>query len=276
MPEGPECKIMSEKMDAFFGGKSIDGIDFISGRYSDGSKPNGYDRFISSAPLTVRSISCKGKFIYFLLREEGSSLASWSIWSTLGTSGWWSKDMRNVSRMAVSLSSGERAYFNDNKNFGTIKFEKGLCSLKSKLSAIGHDILSCPPTANEFFNMLKNQNPDKNICKFLLDQKYVSGIGNYIKSESLYFSRISPHRTCDSLSLFEAVSLRTALVRISRDSYDNGGASIKNHLNFDSSAGSYHNKLSVYSKVLDPFGRKIRKEKTPDKRITYWVEGVQR
>ena len=33
-----------------------------------------------------------------------------------------------------------------------------------------------------------------------MDQKIISGVGNYVKSGSLYESAIGPHRTIDSLS----------------------------------------------------------------------------
>ena len=47
-----------------------------------------------------------------------------------------------------------------------------------------------------------------------MDQKHVSGVGNYIKSESLYISKISPHRKLKDTNEDELKSLFNAIKKL--------------------------------------------------------------
>jgi endonuclease-8 len=276
MPEGPECKIISEQLNGYLCGKKILDISVLTGRYSDSTPIVGLDSFLKDGPLKVRSVSCKGKFIYVLLNGSDSRLKGWSMWNTLGTAGWWTPLESKHSRVRFSLDQASSLYFNDTNNFGTIKLEGCISKLRDKLRSIGPDMLSSPASSSDFYSLINSQNQNKNICKFLLNQKLISGVGNYIKSESLYMSRISPHRKCGSISLFEAVSLRMAIVKVIKDSYTSGGIFKGSDRTISPVIGSYSNNLCVYSKQKDPFGRDVMVEKTDDNRNTYWVPSIQR
>ena len=52
------------------------------------------------------------------------------------------------------------------------------------------------------FNFLqKTIKPHQKICKILLNQKLFPGVGNYIKSETLYLTNIHPEQTWNLITI---------------------------------------------------------------------------
>ena len=76
-----------------------------------------------------------GKFIYWMLKDE------YSIWSTLGMTGQWSSESTKHTRVKFVLNNGS-VYFNDQRNFGTLKFVRGKYQLLEKLKSLGPDMLA--------------------------------------------------------------------------------------------------------------------------------------
>ena len=72
---------------------------------------------------------------------------------------------------------------------------------KTELDKLGIDILTENFTFKHFMQLTENKK--QNICSFLLDQKKFAGLGNYIKNEVLYLSKISPFRKVNNLSKLE-------------------------------------------------------------------------
>ena len=64
--------------------------------------------------------------------------------------------------------------------------------------------------------------------------------------------------------------------QVLRDSYKNGGATIKNYKSFGGSSGSYSRRFAVYNQSKDPNGLKVIRQKTDDGRTTHWVPEIQK
>ena len=118
--------------------------------------------------------------------------------------------------------------------------------------------------------------PRWTLSKILMDQTVVSGIGNYLKSEILYASRLNPHRQIENLSHEELETLYQESRRIITESYQSQGMSKRNYIDYEGKKGSFEFKLKVYGKKKDPKGNDIIREKTKDGRSTYWVPKLQR
>ena len=187
--------------------------------------------------------------------------------------GKWSYDVNNHSRVKFSLNDGD-VYFSDVRNFGTLKFEKSAEKLKKKLFALGPDMLSEKISDEEFIQRIRKRK-NKLICQALMDQKVISGVGNYLKAECLYYAKISPYEKCNTLTDDQLIILHTTIRQIINLSYQSGGATIKNYANLDGKIGKYSRRFAVYNQKSDPEGRVVVKEKTPDGRTTHWVPEVQ-
>ncbi len=269
MPEGPEVRRTVDALAATFLNKEVSRLDFLSGRYKK-KDFRGYLDFCEEVPRLVTAVSCKGKFIYFLF-ADGSSL-----WNTLGMSGYWSHKKGRHARAVMTLKTGESMFYNDMRNFGTFRFSNDQEELEKKLSTLGPDLLSEEVNVENFISrFLSGKRKTKPIAQNLMDQSVVSGIGNYLKAEILYATRMSPHRLCENISEREYVSLLNASRDIMRLSYESGGATIRNYRGANGENGVYTRRFAVYNQGSDPLGNEVVKEKTADKRTTHWVPKLQ-
>jgi formamidopyrimidine-DNA glycosylase len=64
-----------------------------------------------------------------------------------------------------------------------------------------------------------------------MDQKYFPGVGNYIKSESLYSSKIHPEEKWGNLHEDMRINLIKNIQRVMNNSYKSGGAELKDFKN---------------------------------------------
>ena len=103
-----------------------------------------------------------------------------------------------------------------------------------------------------------------------MDQSVISGVGNYIKSDSLWLAKISPHRKVSSLADDELTRLNRAIRSIMVTSFESGGATIKTYKNFNGENGEYGSRFLAYNRAIDEDGNEIVKEKTKDGRTTHW------
>merc|ERR1712070_1063839 len=94
-----------------------------------------------------------------------------------------------------------------------------------------------------------------NICKFLMNQKKVSGVGNYILSEALYKSRTDPFVTLGELSDDRKARLLEKIKQTARASLAAQGHTREKGGTFRSvtdEPGSFQ--MEVYSQKKCPLG----------------------
>ena len=167
--------------------------------------------------------------------------------------------------------------YNDPRRFGFFKiFEKK--SLSDFFNNVGPE-----PLNNKFnINYISNYfiNKKKNIKSFLLDQKFVSGIGNIYASEILFCCKISPLKKAKSLTKLDIKKIRYFSKLILNQAIKKGGSSIRDFKNVEGRNGSYQNEFKVYQREnlnclnKDCFG-KIKK-KVISKRSTFFCNRCQK
>ena len=108
-----------------------------------------------------------------------------------------------------------------------------------------------------------------------MNQKVFSGIGNYIKAESLWLSEIDPRKNVSEISDKKLKILCKAVKNTLRESYNTGGATFKTHKNFSGRAGDYSSRFLCYGRKIDAEGNEVHKIKTPDGRTTHWAPNRQ-
>lgn len=268
-PEGAEVKIIAEGIAHALTGKIIIGVEILSGRYSkEGKQPDGWQELQEALPLKVIGAGCHGKFIFALLEDERY------LWSTLGMTGSWNPFETKHARIKITTQDGTYLWYNDMRNFGTLKFVIGKREMLKKLKTLGPDMLSQDVTTAEFKAALMKKNKHT-ISQTLMNQKLICGVGNYVKAEALYKAKISPHRITSSLTDDEFAKLNDACKKILNDSYELGGSSIRSYKTFDGKSGGYGAHFCVYGQEKCPLGHVVLREETKDKRTTHWVREVQ-
>lgn len=260
MPEGPEVKLFVDKLNSIYKNKTIKLVEVNTGRYIK----NPIKNLNILKNLTINSFNCKGKFIWIDLGEV-------IVFNTLGMTGSWNNRQTKHTRISFKFTEGDNLYFNDIRNFGTFKI-KTRQDLEKKLKTIGPDMLSNPP--KDFVTIIRKYR-NKNICEVLMNQKIISGVGNYIKAEALWYAKINPHSVIKNIPDLNIEILGKAIEFVINKSYKSQGASIKDYYTFEGESGNATNEFVVYSKSLDPYQKLVIKEKTPDKRTTHWVKERQ-
>lgn len=282
MPEGPELALSRDYLKKILENKFIvDLAPLTSGRYNL-KFPEGYAELLKNIEkhkkVYVKSINVKGKFMWWELFFSASK-ETWYCYVTYGMSGQWSKKQSKHSSFQISFESFnsniEKLYFNDVRRFGTIKFVKKYDEFIKKINSLGPDMLNNPPDEKEFRKILRKKN-NKTLPEVLMCQKIISGVGNYIKAESLYLSKLAPHRTISSLTDSQIDNLRNNIINVMKTSYANNGATIYTYKNVDDSLGNAKSRFLIYGNKTDPFGNNVIRETTKDNRTTHWVPEIQK
>lgn len=264
MPEGPEVKKIGEALAKVVSGKTLIAAEIISGRFIK-KQPSGWTDLTPAFPLRIVGAGVHGKFCYWLCDNEIF------IYSTFGMTGNWSQVESKHKRIKFTFSDGSKVFYNDQRNFGTIKIVLGKHNLIKKLKGLGPDILSEDISDQDFIQQIRKK-PTWGITKVVMDQSIIAGIGNYIKADSLWLARINPHKTVSELSDGELALLNRSIKSVIRESY-NSGSTIAAYPGYTKPATR---RFLVYGQDLDPDGKPVIKEETADGRSTYYVEEVQK
>jgi len=261
IPEGPEVRRYAVDLAKRVSGRTLLEVSIKSGRYLK-KTPVEFKRFSDDLPMHILGAGAHGKFLYILLEQQNS------IWSTLGMTGKWSDQKEQHTRVEFVLNDGS-VFYNDIRNFGTLKFVKGKEALIKKLQSLGPDLLSEECPNDVFISRLRTQNK-KTIVQALMDQSVVAGVGNYIKADALWLSKLSPHRIVSGISDEDLIILNKSIRQIMVESFQSGGATIQSYSDFNGNPGEYGSKFIVYNKKVDPDGNPVSSEQTKDGRTTWW------
>jgi uracil-DNA glycosylase len=120
-----------------------------------------------------------------------------------------------------------RIYYHDPRGFGTLKFCRSRAELLRKLSSLGPDLLDGATAAEDFVRAASSCRPATNVCRFLMDQTKVSGIGNYLLAEGLYKARVDPFCSLRELNRTRLEDLFQALRDTAADSYRSQAAAAR-------------------------------------------------
>lgn len=117
-------------------------------------------------------------------------------------------------------------------------------------------------TDDMFVEIARKQRKEMNICKFLMNQKKISGVGNYILAEGLYKANICPWSTVDAVPEEQLRVLCGELRETAEASYKAQGltrAKGGSFRNVDGQTGGFEFKLCCYGRQWCSRGEKVYK-----------------
>ena len=145
------------------------------------------------------------------------------------------------------LNNGLVLVYNDIRRFGFFKFyPTNQLSQIEFLKKLGPEPFSNKFNTKYFQEFIKNKK--KSIKNLLMDQTFVSGLGNIYVNEALFFSRITPTRGAISLNKKEIKNLILSIKKILKLAISKGGSSIKNFQSTQAKNGSFQEFFSVYNR----------------------------
>ena len=168
--------------------------------------------------------------------------------------------------------------YNDPRRFGFFQIIKKNIDLKKRFNHLGPEPFNKNFNLNYIHNYFKRKNKD--IKNFLLDQSFVSGIGNIYASEILFSSKINPFKKAKLLSKNECKKIILHSRKILLRAIDKGGSSIRNFQNISGAQGTFQKEFKVYQQE----GNKCRsfrcsgviKKKIISNRSTFFCEICQK
>ena len=136
--------------------------------------------------------------------------------------------------------------YNDPRRFGFVKFLNSKKELVKYLKNFGMEPLEKKFNIKYLKKILNNKN--KNIKNILLDQKYISGIGNIYANEILFFSKINPNKLGKKINISEMKKLLVFSKKVLRKAIKKGGSTIRDFKNAEGTKGSFQDEFKVYNK----------------------------
>jgi formamidopyrimidine-DNA glycosylase len=247
MPEIVEVRKTRDFLRKIMKNKYIQSIRILKGRYKTHKPFELYNKIKNNLPLKVLDIKSKGKFMYFILEHD------FYIFSTLGLRGGWTYKLNNdgkkiedykfpnlldyiskenykkyhktsINNLNIEFKlkdSDKIVYYYDSLSFGTLKVIDNKEELEKKLNTLGPDIMDESTHIDIFIEQItKKKNLDKFIGNVIMNQKVISGIGNYLRSDILWLSRISPFRKVKDLSEKELETIYNNSRKLTWENYD--------------------------------------------------------
>ena len=168
--------------------------------------------------------------------------------------------------------------YNDPRRFGFFEIIQNDRFLKKRFIHLGPEPFHRAFNLDYIYSYFKNKK--KNIKNFLLDQKFVSGIGNIYASEILYLSKIFPDKRSSDLSKKDCKKILDNSRKVLFDAIKKGGSSIKDFLNISGTKGSFQKKFKVYQREGSKCKRinchGIIKKKNISNRSTFFCNSFQK
>ncbi len=136
--------------------------------------------------------------------------------------------------------------YNDPRRFGYFSYFKNNKQINNNFKKYGPEPFDPLFDKNYIFNYFKNKK--KNIKNFLIDQKFVSGIGNIYASEILFLCKILPSKEVSLLSLNDCKRISHYSKLVLQKAIDKGGSSIRDFINISGNQGSFQKNFNVYQR----------------------------
>jgi formamidopyrimidine-DNA glycosylase len=159
----------------------------------------------------------------------------------------WNATPGKYSRAVLELTNGVLVY-NDVRQFGRFEF---YADVPAGLRRVGPDALQLDLAA--FLTRLQARKGP--IKPLLLDQSFLSGVGNIYADEALFAARIHPRSRAHRISKKKASELHTRIVEILQLAIEHRGSSISNHVDALGEPGAFQQMHAAYGRTGEPCTR---------------------
>ncbi|MDD5128113.1 MAG: DNA-formamidopyrimidine glycosylase [Candidatus Omnitrophica bacterium] len=272
MPELPEVETIKRDMQKVILGRKITGVYVHKPVVIREPSPAAFKKSLQG--LTIKNILRRGKLLILEL-SNGSFL---TIHLKMTGQLVLSQNLRNSggsgnSRVTFQLSGGKTLNFNDQRLFGELRLVDSWKKIKF-IQGLGPEPFDL--TYGGFQDMLSEKKT--RIKPLLMDQSFISGIGNIYAAEILFRARIDPDRPAQSLSEKEKQALYKAIKEVLKSAIKHGGSSIDDYVQLSGKRGDYVKFHRVYGRQGQPcfVCNSIIKKNTQGGRGTYFCPKCQK
>ena len=253
MPELPEVEIVRQSLHKKIKKKSIKKV-IIRNRNLRFKIPSDFESFLEDKKIIKVNRFSKYLIIYF--EEKDYCLIHLGMSGTIhildkkkplkftNSSFYNSPFLPKKHNHVEFIFDNFKVIYNDPRRFGFFEIIKNHQDFDKRFKSMGPEPFSDKFNLNYVVNYFKKKN--KNIKSFLLDQRFVSGIGNIYASEILFASKINPFKKAKQINKKECLNIILNSKKILQQAINKGGSSIRNFKDISGTKGSFQKEFKVY------------------------------
>ena len=255
MPELPEVEIVRKSLDKKIRQKKVKKV-IIRNKNLRIRIPNNFKKFLENKKID--KVSRFSKYLIIDLSNNGFCLIHLGMSGTIHLINYKKKnDFTNLSFYnSLNLPKKHnhieiifdkfKIVYNDPRRFGFFQIIKTNDNLKKRLSHLGPEPFHNKFNLKYFQNFIKKKN--RCVKDLLIDQKFVSGIGNIYASEILFMSRVNPNKKIKFLNNRDCCQIMINSKKVLLNAIRKGGSSIRDFKNTNGNKGSFQDNFKVYQR----------------------------
>ena len=256
MPELPEVEVVRQSLDKKIKQKKVKKV-IIRNRNLRLKVPSNFSNFLKNQKII--KVDRFSKYLIFNLSNRSYCLLHLGMSGTVhlvdtkkkgsitNTSFYSSPILPRKHNHIELVFENFKIIYNDPRRFGFFQIIENHYLLKKRFLHLGPEPFHQKFNLDYVYFFLKKK--DRNIKNLLLDQTFVSGIGNIYASEILYLSKINPKKKAYLLKKNDCKKIIVNSKKILLNAIKKGGSSIKDFKNTIGEDGNFQKNFKVYGRV---------------------------
>ena len=287
MPELPEVEVVRQSLDKKIKQKKVKKV-VVRNRNLRFKLPSNFEAFLKNKKII--KVNRFSKYLILCLSNKKYCLLHLGMSGTIhlvseydkklftNTSFYNSPKLPKKHNHVEIIFENSKIVYNDPRRFGFFQTIDNLSLLKKRFINLGPEPFQSKFNLNYIFSFFKQK--EKNIKNFLLDQNFVSGIGNIYASEILFLSKINPFKKAYLLKEKDCKKIIINSRKVLSNAIKKGGSSIRNFKNTLGNVGNFQKEFKVYKREGLNCKRfrcqGIIKKKTISNRSTFFCNSCQK
>ena len=255
MPQLPEVEIVRQSLDKNIKQKKVKKV-IIRNRNLRIKLPNNFKKFIENKKIS--KVSRFSKYLIINLPKDEFCIIHLGMSGTIHLiKNEYKSSLTNLSFYNSPLLPKKhnhieiifdkfRIVYNDPRRFGFFQIIKNTINLKKRFSHLGPEPFDKKFGIIYFENFIRKKN--RNVKDLLIDQNFVSGIGNIYASEILFLSKVNPNKKAKFLKKDECSKIIKSSKIVLLKAIKKGGSSIRDFKNTEGRKGTFQDSFKVYQR----------------------------
>jgi len=255
MPELPEVEVVRKSLNRKIKNKEIKKV-LVKNKNLRFKVPSDFKNFLKNKK--VINVNRFSKYLILCLNNKSYCLIHLGMSGTIhllnlkekniitNTSFYNSPLLPNKHNHIEIFFKDLKLIYNDPRRFGFFQILNNDDQLKKRFKHLGPEPFQSTFNLKYLRNFFKGK--EKNIKSFLIDQNFVSGIGNIYANEILFLSKINPFKKAKLLSENDCKKIISNSRKILLQAIKRGGSSIKNFKNSNGNSGSFQKEFNAYQR----------------------------
>ena len=256
MPELPEVEVIRQSLEKKINQKRVKKV-IIKNRNLRFKIPHNFEDFLEN--LKITKVDRFSKYLILHLSNRSYCIIHLGMSGTIhsiskkqkktlltNTSFYHSPLMPNKHNHVEIIFEDLKIIYNDPRRFGFFQIIKNKDLLKKRFLSLGPEPFD--PKFNKDYIYISLKKKEKKIKDLLIDQSFVSGIGNIYASEILFLCKIYPEIKGKSLTIQECGNLEKKTKKVLEEAILKGGSTIRDFKNTVGLKGNFQKSFKVYQR----------------------------